>query len=314
MLKGNKNLVFILSGSDIGAGKAGAADGPEAVKDEMESLGIVIDQVEIMDKRSLNIHNLSHAYGRHIEDVLETMKLLNDKVEGVIGKNGFPVILSGDHSNAIGAMSGLKNANAGKRIGVIWVDAHADLHSPYTTPSGNIHGMPLAALAGMDHQELRKNDVEEDVAYYWNELKHLGHDHISPKFDLKDLVLIGVRDAEKEEWEIIRRTGVRTFEPDDIRAKGIKAILAETLDTLKNCDIIYVSFDADSLDPDVSTGTGTTAPDGLSLEQAETIFSTLMSEPKLGAFEITEVNPSLDTKGKEMAKVVAHLIQHGLTK
>ncbi len=312
MLSGNKHPIFILSQCDIGAGKSGAAQGPQAVKDELESIGLVINEFEVLDNRSFNTVNLSHDYGKHIEGIVEAMQALNDKVVQSINNQRFPIILSGDHSNAIGGLSGLKNANPDKTIGVIWIDAHADLHSPYTTPSGNMHGMPLAALTGMDNQEMQKNAVSEDLAYYWNELKQLGLNKIAPKFDIKDLVLIGVRDAEEEEWGIIRRMGVTTFEPQDIKTQGIEQVLQKTLSTLAHCDILYVSFDADSLDPTISTGTGTTAPDGLTIAQAELIFKHLMAEEKLGAFEITEVNPSLDTNGKAMAKVVGQLIATGL--
>jgi len=312
MLSDHKQPIFILSQSDIGAGKSGAAQGPQAVKDELESLGIVINEFEVLDNRGFNTVNLSHDYGKHIEGIVEAMQGLNDKVLQTLNKQQFPIILSGDHSNAIGGLSGLKNAHPDKRIGVIWIDAHADLHSPYTTPSGNMHGMPLAALAGIDNLEMKKNSVSETVTYYWNELKTLGADKISPKFDINDLVLIGVRDAEDEEWGIIKRLGVTTFEPNDIRNHGIQAVVSKALEKLNNCDMLYVSFDADSLDPSISTGTGTTSPDGLSIAQAETLFKTLMAHPKLGAFEITEVNPSLDTNGKAMAKVVGQLIATGL--
>lgn len=308
-----KKPFFILSTSDIGAGKSGAAGGPVAVKDQAESLGIVINEFELVNNGTMLTHNMPHDYGKHIEDVVEAMNRLNDKVSQTIAKQRFPIILSGDHSNAIGGLSGLKNTFADKRIGVIWIDAHADLHSPYTTPSGNIHGMPLAALAGLDHDNLKRNNVDEVTAYYWNELKHLGYHHVSPKFDLKDLVLIGVRDAEDEEWNIIENSGVKTFTPDDIRAIGMEQVINETLLYLKDCDLLYVSFDADSLDPTISTGTGTTAPDGLSIAQAELIFGQLMQHPKTGVFEITEVNPSLDTEGKAMAAVIAGLLSKGLS-
>ncbi|MES2617572.1 MAG: arginase [Bacteroidota bacterium] len=313
MLNEKNQPLFILSTSDIGAGKAGAGQGPQAVKDEVEALGIVINEFELVNHHTMNTQYIAHDFGKHIEDIVEAMGELNDKVVKTIESKRFPIILSGDHSNAIGGLSGLKNAHPDKRIGVIWVDAHADLHSPYTTPSGNIHGMPLAALAGLDHLDLQKNEVAEDVAYYWDQLKQLGLNNISPKFDIKDLVLIGVRDAEDEEWVIIDKVGIKTFEPNDIRAKGMKQVISDACYYLKDCDLLYISFDADSLDPTVSVGTGTTAPDGLSVEQAEMIFSTLMSHPKIGAFEITEVNPQLDGEGKAMAKVIAHLLHHGLT-
>jgi len=312
MIDANKQLHFILSTSDIGAGKSGAADGPIAVKDELAHLGFPIHEFEILNEVTLHTKYLENSFGLNIENVVKAMSTLNNSVVETIQNQKFPIIISGDHSNAIGGLSGLKNANPDKKIGVIWIDAHADLHSPYTTPSGNIHGMPLAALAGLNHEELKKNEVAEDVAYYWNELKTLGYNKISPKFELKDLVLIGVRDAEAEEWQIIEKAGVTTFEPDDIKAKGIEKILEESIAKLSNCDLMYISFDADALDPEISTGTGTTVPNGLSVTQAETIFKTLMKHPKTGAFEITEVNPNLDTNGKAMAKVISHLLVSGL--
>jgi arginase len=310
----DKEAVMILSQFDIGAGKKGASDGPGAVKDEIEHLGLVFNEYEVLDALSLTTRNISHEFGKHIEDILEASLRLNDKVQAVLGNKRFPIILSGDHSNAIGGLSGLKNANPDKRIGVIWVDAHADLHSPYTTPSGNIHGMPLAALSGLDNEKDKRNEVDENVTYYWNELKKLGVLNITPKFDVRDLVFIGIRDAEKEEWDIIENMGVKTFEPQDIREHGIYYVLNNALKHLEACDLLYISFDADSLDPAVSVGTGTTAPDGLSVAEAESIFKTLLNHPKTGAFEITEVNPHLDEKGKEMAKVIAGLLYYGLTK
>jgi arginase len=310
----DKDAVMILAKFDIGAGKKGAADGPLAVKDEAEHLGVVFDEFEILDGINMTTRHISHDFGKHIEDILESAIALNDKVQGCLERKKFPIILTGDHSNAIGGLSGLKNAYPDKRIGVVWIDAHADLHSPYTTPSGNVHGMPLAALSGVDNLHHAKNEVSEDLAYYWNELKKLGVLQLSPKFDLKDLVFIGIRDAEKEEWDIIQHIGIKTFVPQDIKDKGIEYVLNQSLAHLQDCDMLYISFDADSLDPEISVGTGTIAPDGLNITEAEIIFKTLLNHPKTAAFEITEVNPHLDAAGKEMAKVIAGLLYYGLTK
>jgi arginase len=310
----DKTAVMILSKFDIGAGKKGAADGPQAVKKESERLGISFDEYEVLDEQALSTPHSSHEFGKNIETILEASLKLNDKVEATLKDQKFPIIISGDHSNAIGGLSGLKNAMPGKRIGVIWIDAHADLHSPYTTPSGNIHGMPLAALSGMDNEKDKKNNVSPEVRDNWDKLKKLGALGISPKFDLRDLVIIGIRDAEKEEWDLIESMGVRTFEPQDIVDHGIYYAINQGLKHLEPCDVLYVSFDADSLDPSVSVGTGTTAPDGLKLGEAESIFRTLLNHPKTAAFEITEINPNLDIKGKEMAKVIAHLLHYGLSK
>jgi len=305
----NKEAVFILSSYDIGAGKQGAADGPVAIKDSIIGHGVSKEDFILLNNAlTQKDFDDTFTHAKYIDIVLENSKKLEAQIVSVFNSKRMPIILSGDHSNAIGGLSGLKNANPEKTIGVIWIDAHADIHSPYTTPSGNLHGMPLAALAGLDNQEIAINSITEKEIYYWNELKKLGIAAISPKFDLKNLVFIGIRDAEDQEWEIIEKMGIKTFEPDDIRAFGIQNVLEQTLTYLEGCDLIYVSFDADSLDPEISLGTGTPSPDGLKKEEASIIFKTLMQHPKLGAFEITEVNPNLDENGKEMAKIIADLI------
>jgi arginase len=310
----DQQAVLILSQFDIGAGKKGAADGPKALKQEAAKLGITFPEEILLNGLSPDMETPSFEFGKHITSVLESSRQLNDAVQQVIQANKFPLVFSGDHSNAIGGLSGLKNAFPDKRIGVIWIDAHADLHSPYTTPSGNLHGMPLAALGNMDNTKLRKNNVSSEVEHYWNELKRLGTAGISPKFNLGDLVFIGIRDAEKEEWSIIEDMGIRIFETQDIREHGIYYVINKSLAHLEACDLLYISFDVDSLDPSISVGTGTTSPDGLRLPEAEIIFRTLLNHPKTGLFEITEVNPHLDQKGKEMAGVIAGLLRYGLSK
>ncbi|MBC7426342.1 MAG: arginase [Bacteroidia bacterium] len=313
MLALDRNITYIFSESEIGAGKKGAGGGPEAVRDMMAHHGMLLDKVEIVNNQELILSDVSIEYARNIDLLVSNMLELNNKVESVLKTNSFPIILTGDHSNAIGGLSGLKNAFEDKRIGVIWIDAHADLHSPYTTPSGNMHGMPLAALTGIDNSENGKNKVGELAAYYWNELKKLGVHQLTPKFDIKDLVFIGVRDAEEEEWETIRKFGVKNFMTDDIRKLGMQKVLEQSLEHLKDCDIFYISFDADSLDTDVSVGTGTPVADGLTFEQGEAVFKVLLNHPKTAAFEITEVNPLLDEDGKEMAGAIAGLLYAGLT-
>ncbi len=304
---------FILSTSDFGAGTKGAADGPLAVQDKLVAAGIASDSFEVLQPLFGNSKVAENIGAKYIDNLLDTMTQLSEKVTSVIEQHRFPILLSGDHSNAIGGLSGLKEMNADKTIGVIWIDAHADIHSPYTTPSGNLHGMPLAALAGLDNLELKNKEISEDVAYYWNELKHLGFHHISPKFNLDNLVLIGVRDAEDEEWDILERSGVKVFEPEHIKSLGMPNVIEQAVKQLENCDLIYVSFDADSLDPTISTGTGTKAENGLTIEDAKCVFEQLFANKKVKAFEITEVNPNLDSpESSKMADVIAELLLHGL--
>jgi arginase len=309
----NKEAVLVLSNQDMGAGKPGASNGPSAVKDYLIKNGLNCSDCIVINQifSTSEIQN-TYKNAKNIDLIIENAKSLEKSVYAAINASKLPIILSGDHANAIGGLSGLKNANPDKRIGVIWIDAHADLHTPYSTPSGNIHGMPLAALAGIDNSTNGKNEITEKEIYYWNELKKLGILDITPKFDLKDLVFIGIRDAEDEEWDLIESYGIKTFEPEDIRKYEIETVLLKTLDYLKDCDLLYVSFDADSLDPNISTGTGTPSPNGLKNEEAEHLFIELLNHPKLGAFEISEVNPILEQGGEEMARVISNLLAKAL--
>lgn len=310
----NQNIRLLVSNYDIGAGKKGAAQGPSALLEILESRGISFKDKIVLNTNG-DINNESeYPHCKHIDSIKEAAQKLQSAVVEAISANTFPLILSGDHSNAIGGISGLKNANPDKRIGVIWVDAHADLHSPYTTPSGNMHGMPLAVLSGIDQAEKSKNPVSEKEANAWNSLKQLGEQKISPKVLLSDIVFIGIRDAEKEEWDLIEEKNIKIFEPNDIKDHGIFYAINKGLEHLKSCDILYVSFDVDSLDASISTGTGTPAFDGLKVNEAEGVFKTLLNHPKLAAFEITEINPSLDGDGRKMAEVVAGLYQYALVK
>lgn len=274
---------------------------------EMEKAGMHLGEYRVLSGISADVAAEDHHYAKHIQHILSSSAHLCNEVRDAADSGMLPVLLSGDHSNAIGGMSGLKEAYPGKRIGVIWIDAHADLHSPYTTPSGNIHGMPLAALSALDNEQDKKNEVPVITRDYWNRLKTLGDNAISPKFSLEDLVFIGIRDAEAEEWDVIAKHGIAKFETDDIRRMGMKEVLDRSLLHLGQCDILYVSFDADSLDPSVSVGTGTIAGNGINREEAAEVFKTLLNHPKLALFEVTEVNPSLDGNGEKMAVVIASL-------
>lgn len=308
----DKKIQVVISNFEIGAGKIGASAGPLALIESLKQLNLEFDSPILLNSNSISKVDSSTPYCKHIFEIEKASNILNDEIENQLGGNKFPLILSGDHSNAIGGISGVKNAFPDKRIGVIWVDAHADLHSPYTTPSGNMHGMPLAALINKDNLKFQKNEISIEESYAWNRLKRIGSKLIAPKINPEDLVFIGIRDAEKEEWGLIEELGIKTFEPHDIKEHGIFYVINNALKYLDECDLIYVSFDVDSMDPSVSIGTGTTAPNGLSFVEAEGVFKTFLNHPNLVAFEITEINPSLDEHGNKMANVVAALLNYGL--
>jgi arginase len=208
----------------------------------------------------------------------------------------FPLIMAGDHSTAYGTMAGIKKANPKKRLGVIWIDAHADFHTPFTTPSGNMHGMPIAMACGFDNFECKVNDPRGETLDYWEQIKNVGMQ--GPKINTEDLVYIAVLDLEKPENYLINKYNINFIEVEDVRKLGSQAIAKKALKMLAHCDLIYVSFDVDSIDSRFSTGTGTPVPNGLTIEEAKLLNLELCKDPKVCAWEIVEVNPTLDTENR----------------
>jgi arginase len=192
------------------------------------------------------------------------------------------------------------------RIGVIWIDAHADLHSPYTTPSGNMHGMPLAATLAEDNEILKLNNVDETTRDYWEKLKNIGG--ISPKLNYNNLVYVALRDYEREEDYLIRQNKVRVFTTDEINTYGTDKVGREILAAVEPCDYIYISFDVDSMDSSISKGTGTPVPNGITEKQAAALILRLLLNEKVVCFEITEINPTLD-KENLMAENAFEILQ-----
>ncbi|MBP6910179.1 arginase family protein [Patescibacteria group bacterium] len=199
----------------------------------------------------------------------------------------------------------MKKKYPDKRLGVIWIDAHADLHSPYTTPSGNMHGMPVAVAMGFDKttaEEVQKglaaqnlhgnvNTLTDSEAAQWDELCHLGG--VYPMIKKEDMVYIDIRDIENEEkWYI--DTYVKHFDGEYLQDHGIDHVVEHTLQHLNNCDMIYVSFDIDSIDGRIVRGTGTPVKDGLTQYQAQELLKALYKSEKLVSLEIVEINPLLD--------------------
>jgi arginase len=218
----------------------------------------------------------------------------------------FPIVLAGDHSTGGATISGIKMANPKRKLGVIWIDAHADLHTPYTTPSGNMHGMPLAIALNEDNKACKVHEVDDKTVDYWEKLKNIGK--ISPKINPEDIVFIALRDFEKEEETLIKKHNIKVIPVAEVRRKGVEQVVRQTLLNLNHCDDIYISFDVDSLDSGISRGTGTPVPNGLREKEAEDLLASLMQNHKICCFEITEVNPTLD-KENLMAEIAFNILQ-----
>ncbi len=309
----SKKIIILENNSELGAGTRGASLGIEALKIAALKLRkpyftkykteVVETQNDLLHKE---VENELAIRGRGILNVLQSV---HDQVHSVLERNKFPLVLAGDHSNAAGTIAGIKSAHPDKTLGVIWIDAHADLHSPYTSPSGNVHGMPLAMALASDNIEHRKNVVDHETVQLWSEMKELGG--VSPKLDPKHLVYVGVRDTEEPEDYFIANHNIKMIHVEDVRRRGAKEVSDEALDYLKDCDIIYLSFDVDSLDCDlVSYGTGTPVPNGLTENEAAGLINHFLIDKRVCCFEMVEINPCLDNKQNAMAEAAMRILEN----
>jgi arginase len=295
-----KELKIIEVKSEIGAGTRGASLGVEAIK--IASLDLHSDffkqneSVEVENVNELLFDGAKHSYAKFIDGVMIMEERVCLEVYETIFDDFFPIILAGDHSTAYGTIAGIKKAYPKIRLGVIWIDAHADLHTPFTTPSGNMHGMALSMACGIDNLECKINDPRGETLEYWEQLKNVGMP--GPKIYPEDIVYVAVRDLEKPENYLINKYNINFVEIEEIKKHGAAVMAKKALEMLDHCDWIYVSFDVDSIDSRFSTGTGTPVPNGLTVEEARDFNAELGKDPKICAWEIVEVNPTLDTENR----------------
>ncbi|GGM98041.1 arginase [Thermus composti] len=265
---------------DLGAGRRGVDMGPSALRyarllEELEALGFSVE--DLGDLRVPLAETLRKRKGSYLEEIrqvaLELQERLRALPEGV-----FPIVLGGDHSLSMGSVSGVARG----RIGVIWVDAHADFNTPETSPSGNIHGMPLAVLAG------------------------LGDERLTQAFqavDPKDVVLVGVRSLDPGEKRLLKEMGVLVYTMHEVDRLGIARIAEEALERLEGLPL-HVSLDADVLDPTLAPGVGTPVPGGLTYREAHLLMEILAQSGRVQSLDLVEVNPILDEKNRTAEMMV----------
>lgn len=308
-----KNIKLIEVPSEIGAGTRGASLGIDAIKiaalDFMSNFFVHFPSEKIPAENNVLFEPISSPYAKRIKGVCTMYERVSKAVMNTIKSQFFPVVLSGDHSIAGATIAGIKMAKPGARLGVIWIDAHADLHTPYTTPSGNMHGMPLATALAEDNAERSVHELDRDTEKYWNHLKTLGG--LSPKISGEDIVFISLRDYEREEKAIIEKYGMKVITTSEVRRKGPENIVRSVIRYLSDCTDIYVSFDVDCLDSSISKGTGTPVSNGLREREAEDLVSKFMQNRKICCFEIAEVNPTLD-KENLMAEIAFNILQRSV--
>ncbi len=308
-----RNIKIIEVKSEIGAGTRGASLGVDALKiaalDFMSNFFVNFPNDVVETENNLLYEPIESPYAKRIKGVKTIYDRVSKVVETNLRSGLFPLVLAGDHSSAGATIAGIKMAKPKSRLGVVWIDAHADMHSPYTTPTGNMHGMPLAITLAEDNLDCQLHHPDEGTLKVWNELKNLGK--ICPKVLPEDVVFIALRDTEKEEDYILKKLGIKVIPVSEVRKKGVAHVVRQTLLSLQKCDDIYVSFDVDSLDSSISRGTGTPVANGLKEREAEDILAGLMQNHKICCFEITEVNPTLD-KENLMAEIAFNIIQRSV--
>ncbi|GAA4460794.1 arginase [Nemorincola caseinilytica] len=308
-----RNIKILEVRSEIGAGTRGASLGVDAIKiaalDFMSNLFVNFPSEVVETENRLLYEPVASPYAKRIQGIHTMYERVSTAVADTVRSGIFPLVLAGDHSTAGATIAGLKMAKPKRRLGVVWIDAHADMHSPYTTPSGNMHGMPLSISIADDNVENRIHNPDAQTTELWRKLKNMGK--IEPKVLPEDIVFIALRDYEKEEEALIKKHNIKVIPVAEVRRKGVESIVRQTFLHLSNCDDIYVSFDVDSLDSSISRGTGTPVSNGLKEREAEDLVASFMQHHKICCFEIAEVNPTLD-KENLMAEIAFNILQRSV--
>jgi len=273
---------------DLGAGRRGVDMGPSAIRiagvsQALRGLGHrVVDDGDV-GVPAPETREPGDSTARYLEPIYHVCNRLRMRVKRALDNGETPVVLGGDHSIAIGTVSGVSEHfhERNEQIGLIWVDAHGDMNTPESSPTGNIHGMPLATLLGIGHPKL----VE------------MGG--FSPKVDKRHVCLIGIRDIDDTERRIIRESGIHAYTMRDVDERGMRAIMEEAIGYVTTGTAgFHMSFDLDGMDPRDVPGTGTPVKGGISWREANLLMEMVSDTGKMRSLEVTELNPILDVKNQ----------------
>jgi arginase len=276
---------------DLGQTRRGVDMGPSAIRyaeliERLERNGYdVQDLGDLCIERPNKKVNNSNPNLKNLDQVVAVCEELAFKVDNIISNSRFPLVLGGDHSIAIGTLAGI--AKHYKNLGVIWYDAHGDLNTEETSPSGNIHGMSLAASLGFGHPSLTNLYGEY------------------PKIKKENVVIIGARSLDEGEKEFIRNQGIKVFTMHEIDRMGMTAVMEETIQYLSHADGVHLSLDLDGLDPHDAPGVGTPVIGGLTYRESHLAMEMLAESGIITSAEFVEVNPILDEKNKTAITAVA---------
>jgi arginase len=278
------HIAIIGAPMDLGAGRRGVDMGPSALRlaglnEKLASLGYEIEDLGNVRVDQPESSPVGHEHARYLPQIAHTCSRLCEMVEHAAAESKVPLVLGGDHSVAIGTVAGMSShfRKKAQKIGLIWIDAHADMNTPESSPSGNVHGMPLACSIGDGPSELTS------IAGF------------SPKVDPSNVAIIGLRSVDEAERQKVRAAGVNAYTMRDLDERGLRAVLLEAIAHATNGTAgFHLSFDMDSVDPSEAPGVGTPVRGGMTYREAHLAMETICDSGKMTSIEIVEVNPVLD--------------------
>jgi len=269
---------------DLGAGRRGVDMGPSALRlaslnEKLATLGYEVEDLGNVRVDQPEASPVGHENARYLTQIAHTCVRLMEMTEQAVDQSKAPLVLGGDHSISIGTIAGVANhyRKLGHKIGIIWIDAHADMNTPQSSPSGNVHGMPLACSIGIGPREL----------------SHLGG--YAPKVDAENVAIIGLRSVDQVERELVRAAGVHAYTMRDLDERGLRSVIQEAIERVsKGTSGFHLSFDMDAVDPSEAPGVGTPVRGGITYREAHLAMETICDSGNLTSMEIVEVNPVLD--------------------
>jgi arginase len=289
----NKNITIIGVPLDLGADRRGVDMGPSAIryanaKERLERLGFEVEDLGNLNVPSRESYQIQDTKLKYLPQIRQVSEELYQVVSNTIQNGRFPLVIGGDHGIAIGAVGGA--AKHYKSMGLIWFDAHGDLNSAETSPSGNIHGMSLAVSLGLGHPDLTQ----------------IGG--FAPKVKPEHVVIIGARDLDAGEKQYIRDKGIKVFTMHEVDRLGMTRVMDEAIQIVsKGTDGVHLSLDLDGLDPNEAPGVGTPVTGGFTYRESHLAMEMLAEANILTSAEFVEVNPILD-QGNKTAKLAVNLM------
>lgn len=282
---------------DLGAARRGVDMGPSAIRigglhQQLRDLGYDVEDGGNIDVRIPEEVQLGEKKQMYLAEISQTCRQLASRVTQALEQHRLPIILGGDHSIAAGSIAGTSSfyRRQNKKIGLIWIDAHTDMNTPQTSPSGNVHGMPLAAVVGLGPQELC--EIES----------------FSPKIEITNVTLIGARSIDRKEKENIRKSRLRIITMKELDMRGLTSVMEEAIERATDgTEGFHCSFDMDVVDPQAAPGVGTPVRGGTTYRESHLAMEMISDSRKLLSLEFVEVNPVLDT-GNSTGQLAVELI------